>query len=264
LIDGYVSYYTLESSVVMGENLGMEFKTVYKTPSQVTGNELIVECPSNEDNYFENFDNYSPKIYTLVNILEEDTTGNIFIYTKEQNLLPTIRDYFLWRGFCEYGTGSSECFVILTVNNFNLLKVINSRSNRYGKHIKYIIGSLDTKIGISLLNVRVVHIMEPQEIYNEFKQIVGRALRLCSHYELEVEERNVKYYLWKTVRSFFIETEEEKIYRKSLQLDLINSSYLNIMRKSAVDRFLWDLTPERGNFSKLIRWLTVAYRPHDF
>jgi hypothetical protein len=46
--------------------------------------------------------------------------------------------------------------------------------------------------GITLLNVRRVHIMEPHWNPARHDQVIGRAIRICSHARLPVEERTVR------------------------------------------------------------------------
>jgi hypothetical protein len=46
--------------------------------------------------------------------------------------------------------------------------------------------------GITLANVRHVHIMEPHWNPARHDQVIGRAIRLCSHAKLPVEERTVR------------------------------------------------------------------------
>ena len=50
--------------------------------------------------------------------------------------------------------------------------------------------------GLSLRNVRRVHIMEPYWNYVRTDQVKGRAVRICSHMDLELEERNVEVYTY--------------------------------------------------------------------
>lgn len=50
--------------------------------------------------------------------------------------------------------------------------------------------------GISLRNVRAVHIMEPYWNDVRLAQVKGRAIRICSHFDLPLEERNVDIYTY--------------------------------------------------------------------
>lgn len=55
--------------------------------------------------------------------------------------------------------------------------------------------------GLSLKNVRGVHIMEPYWNDVRMAQVKGRAVRICSHQDLPLKERNVKIYTYVTVFS---------------------------------------------------------------
>jgi hypothetical protein len=53
--------------------------------------------------------------------------------------------------------------------------------------------------GLSLRNVRRVHIMEPYWNPVRTDQVKGRAVRICSHIDLELEERNVEVFTYCSV-----------------------------------------------------------------
>jgi hypothetical protein len=55
--------------------------------------------------------------------------------------------------------------------------------------------------GLSLKNVRGVHIMEPYWNDVRMAQVKGRAVRICSHQELPLKERNVRVYTYMTIYS---------------------------------------------------------------
>lgn len=75
---------------------------------------------------------------------------------------------------------------------------------------------MTTKVseGFSFKNVREVHILDPWYNLNRLEQIIGRAIRTCSHTSLELEKRNVTVYLHATVDKS-IETPEIHSYRIS-------------------------------------------------
>jgi hypothetical protein len=50
--------------------------------------------------------------------------------------------------------------------------------------------------GISLENVRQVHLMEPYWNYVRLEQVKGRAIRICSHKSLPFAERTVQVYTY--------------------------------------------------------------------
>jgi hypothetical protein len=55
--------------------------------------------------------------------------------------------------------------------------------------------------GLSLKNVRGVHIMEPYWNDVRMAQVKGRAVRICSHQDLPLKERNVRIFTYMTVYS---------------------------------------------------------------
>lgn len=75
-----------------------------------------------------------------------------------------------------------------------VLELYNSSENRFGEIIPILIISSAGSEGINLKNVRYIHIMEPYWNMNRIEQVIGRARRLCSHYDLPPEHRDVSVY----------------------------------------------------------------------
>ena len=80
----------------------------------------------------------------------------------------------------------------------SLKTTLNERAanNNYGEIIKVFMITSSGAEGISLKNVRYVHIMEPYWHPVRMEQVIGRARRICSHEELLEDERNIKVYLY--------------------------------------------------------------------
>ena len=53
--------------------------------------------------------------------------------------------------------------------------------------------------GLDFKNLRQVHIMEPWYNLSLVEQIIGRAVRNCSHKQLPFKERNVEIFLYGTL-----------------------------------------------------------------
>jgi hypothetical protein len=120
--------------------------------------------------------------------------------------------------------------------------------------------------GISLRNVRQVHIMEPYWNMVRIEQVKGRAVRICSHMDLPVEERKVEIYTY--VSRFSAEqleavgeggipgdirmtdadtrteggrqishiyTSDEGVFNVALRKEQITQSLLKLMKEVAVD-----------------------------
>jgi hypothetical protein len=71
-----------------------------------------------------------------------------------------------------------------------------SPNNFYGEIMKVIMITAAGAEGISLRNVRFVHLMEPYWHPVRPKQVIGRARRICSHHDLPELDRTVKVFLY--------------------------------------------------------------------
>lgn len=124
------------------------------------------------------------------------------------------------------------------------INVFNSPYNKNGRLIRCLLGSMVVSAGFNFYNIRKVIIMESQWRNTTIDQTIGRAIRLCSHKELPVEERTVKPYLLLSncppdKRKNLIGdnglTSDEIIFNKSNDIDQLNSSFIKIIKESAVD-----------------------------
>ena len=70
-------------------------------------------------------------------------------------------------------------------NRLNLInKLVNNVNNIDGKYIKILIGSVVLTEGISLKNIKDIHILNAPFHLTSIDQIIGRGIRYCSHYKL--------------------------------------------------------------------------------
>ena len=89
----------------------------------------------------------------------------------------------------------------------------NHPDNNYGDIIKVIMITASGAEGISLKNVRYVHITEPYWHPVRMQQVIGRARRICSHNDLPVEMQTVDVFLY-----LMTLTEEQKQSDQILEL----------------------------------------------
>jgi len=99
-------------------------------------------------------------------------------------------------------------------------------NNMYGEIIKVLMISASGAEGISLKNVRYVHITEPYWHPVRIEQVIGRARRICSHKDLPEALRTVSVFLYLMTFS-----------KKQLESD--NSIEMRLQDKSKID----DKTP---------------------
>jgi len=96
-------------------------------------------------------------------------------------------------------------------------KVFNNVKNIYGKYIKFILGSKVINEGVNLENIREVHILDVPFHFGRIDQVVGRAIRFCSHYKL-MSSKNVY--------------PKVNIYKYAIVLDNEISSEINLYAKA--------------------------------
>ena len=118
--------------------------------------------------------------------------------------------------------------------------------NRDGGIVKVFMITQSGAEGISLSNVRQVHLMEPYWNYVRLEQVKGRAIRICSHMDLPPAERNVEVFTYLSVlgdapvdQTIQIHddkmTSDQIIYRLMLTKKKLADDLQDVMQRSAVD-----------------------------
>ena len=140
---------------------------------------------------------------------------------------------------------------------------LKGKNNLRGDVLKILFITQSGAEGISLKNVRQVHITEPYWNKNRIEQVIGRANRTCSHIALPANERNFTVYTYtmkmtegqlgvkenKNMISRYDKnvTTDEFIYNIAKNKHNIISEFLECMKKVSVDCSLNN--PEVGCFS---------------
>lgn len=127
----------------------------------------------------------------------------------------------------------------------HVINVFNNDENKYGKFIKVFLATKSGAEGISLMNVRQVHLMEPywHDVLTE--QAMARAIRRCSHVSLPPEERNVSVFRYisthhkypnkdKDENNMSISTDES-IHRIADRKAKINDAIKTAMKEGSID-----------------------------
>jgi hypothetical protein len=123
--------------------------------------------------------------------------------------------------------------------------------NRDGNICKIFVITQAGAEGISLSNVRQVHIMEPYWNKVRTEQVKGRAIRTCSHEDLPLDQRNVDIYTYimkfskdqilkRKVNETLLNIDEglttdQIILQIAMSKEKLNNSLLNVMKSSAID-----------------------------
>lgn len=117
-----------------------------------------------------------------------------------------------------------------------ILDIHNRIENKNGNIVKIMMISPAGSEGISLSNILQVHIMEPY--WNEVRiiQMIGRAIRQCSHRDLPIEERHVDIYRYKSIRRDSDKiTTDQYIEELALKKQKLIDSFLDTIKEAAVD-----------------------------
>lgn len=126
----------------------------------------------------------------------------------------------------------------------------NLSENKMGNIIKVLMITASGAEGISLMNVRGVHIMEPYWNRVRIEQVIGRAARIKSHVELDKHSQNVKVFEYivgltaaqkrlpiaANVRSKDMGlTSDEVLHQISEMKSKISYGILGLLKRAAID-----------------------------
>ena len=217
--------------------------------------------------------NYSAKIKNICTSIK-NSTGIVLIYTNyidggavpialaleemgitrygdyAKNLFKTVpKEAIDTQSFKVRGSHSGEKFnpakyVIisgdkaLSPNNKKDLIALTDEDNINGEKIKVVIITKAGSEGLDFKNIRQVHIMEPWYNMNLIEQVIGRAVRTCSHIKLPFKERNVQIFLYGTILDSDEEAADIYVYRlaemKAIQIGRVS----RLLKESSVDCLL--------------------------
>jgi len=155
------------------------------------------------------------------------------IYLKQIDYNPFGEgdDYYQ---FLEYHGGIDDKKRKKTIEIFNQIENVD------GKLVKYILIAPAGSEGISLRNIRQIHIMEPFWNETRIMQLIGRAIRQCYHKDLPMEERTVDVFRYKSVKYNGDPTVDEKIEDLAKRKQILIDSFLMTVKEAAVDCKLFE------------------------
>ena len=143
---------------------------------------------------------------------------------------------------------------MLSPNNVADLKAATSRDNVNGEKVKVILISQAGAEGLDFKFIRQVHVLEPWYNLSRIEQIIGRAVRHCSHKDLPFEKRNVEIFLYGSRLDSDREAADLYVYRLAEQKALQIGHVTRVLKEIAVDCLL---NSGQQNFSPEIMKQTV-------
>jgi hypothetical protein len=119
------------------------------------------------------------------------------------------------------------------------IKMLTTDDNADGSKIKVVLISQAGSEGVDLKFIRQVHIIDPWYNMNRIEQIIGRAVRNCSHKKLPFSQRNVEIYLYGTLLKNDVEESADLYVYRLAELKAVQIGNISRVLKSiAVDCIL--------------------------
>lgn len=200
-----------------------------------------------ENLFRNNIEKYSCKFKKCIDKLE-NVDGPAFVYS---NFVAScgINDFAIClraRGYKEakpFGKSAmihGKRFAVFKTGkakeNEEIIKIFNSIENKKGNIIKAILGSPAMKEGISLKNTRSVHLLDPYWNKSRTEQIIGRAIRFCSHVLLPPSQRKVDVYHYiSQISSNSRKTVDQHIVNMSKQKAELIEQFEKLLYSASVD-----------------------------
>lgn len=226
---------------------------------------------------------YSHKLKNISNLIP-NSNGIILIYSQfiEGGLIPTAL-MLEELGFNRYDGENllkssektsklSHKYVIISgdkrfsPNNEKSVAACSTNTNINGSVIKVILISKAASEGIDFKFIREVHILDPWYNLNRNEQIVGRAVRMCSHKNIPFAKRNVSIFYHTTYIDDNEEASDLFMYRlcekKAIQISKIS----RLLKRNAVDCMLNtnQTTFTKENFNKIVNITLSNNKNVDF
>jgi hypothetical protein len=126
-------------------------------------------------------------------------------------------------------------------------------NNHMGGVIKLIMITRAGAEGISLLNVRYVHVMEPYWHMVRVEQVIGRARRICSHKDLPEELRDVRVFIYlMTVAPEMVPMLHENIRMYDVSKRVDSSTSTSAKRVITTDESLFEIMERKDAINQQI------------
>ncbi len=123
-------------------------------------------------------------------------------------------------------------------DNNTVVSKCSQIDNKDGSLIKVILISKAASEGLDFKFIRQVHILDPWFNLNRNEQIVGRAIRMCSHRDIVFEKRNVCIFFHATNLNLNEEASDMYMYRLCEQKAIQIAKLSRLLKQNAVDCML--------------------------
>uniref|UniRef100_A0AB39J728 Helicase n=1 Tax=Florenciella sp. virus SA2 TaxID=3240092 RepID=A0AB39J728_9VIRU len=218
--------------------------------------------------------NYSKKIETILDHIAK-SDGIILVYSQfiESGLIPialALEEYGMNRINKDHNLFSKDAlpkkrqtkynYAMITgnikysSNNSKEIEKISHLNNVNGDQCKVVLISQAGSEGIDFKNLRQVHILEPWFNLNRIEQIIGRAIRNCSHKSLPLEKRNSQIFLHGSYINEGEECVDMWLYRKCEEKSVKIGKVQKVLKSVSIDCLL---NEDQKSFSKLNQTIPI-------
>ena len=229
-------YYTILDNISKLINDKIATAFVYSNFVNVGGIDLLSETfiQNGYLEYQNDYNNYDINDNTI-----DYKTGLTYIEYKNKYNISSFRPstFLLITG------GSDESHEeISDIKQKYIQDVFNNIDNIDGKNIKFILGSKVMSEGITLKNVKEVHILEPFFNISKTEQVIGRAVRVCVHMDVIRDDDPLGRYPEVDIYRYVISTNQkgvlstdEILYKKAEIKYLLIKKVERALKESAFD-----------------------------
>lgn len=224
-----------------------KFKEITNSKFEIEDYTKFINGSSKKSELLMALHNSSAKMtYMIFNIM--NSPGPVLVYSNYVVMegLQIFKIYLKYLGFTHYVDHSkgNDYYRYMEYHGGidptkrrKVLEIFNRSENKIGAVCKIVMISPAGAEGISLNNVRQVHIMEPYWHEVRITQMIGRAIRQCSHKDLPMEDREVTVFRYKSVRGTGNDkwTTDQYIEDMARSKEGLIQSFLDAMKEVAID-----------------------------
>lgn len=190
---------------------------------------------------------YSCKFAAILRRVRRLGQGKVFVFTcfrNEYGVLSVAKILTAngYKNFLEHGTGKKR-FAILSglespAQKSMIKRVLNSDDNLRGGKLKIIIGSTAAGTGVNLTAIKQIHLADPGWNVSTNRQRRGRGFRLCSHYLLPEDERDIVVYAYTANHPEIKISVDQHIINMSKSKYRLEREFCEVIKLAAIDRLL--------------------------
>jgi superfamily II DNA or RNA helicase len=191
----------------------------------------------------DNLQNYSIKFYKIMKKINS-CSGLVYVYSNfleygGLKAFARVLDAQGYKSYVDHGEGRKRYAFMTGDENAKtkdeIKAIYNQVNNINGSKLKVLLLSSSVREGISLFNVRQVHILEPYWNMKLIEQVIGRGQRTCAHKLLDEEHRNLKVFIYIATNENENETIDQYIAKLAKKKERLINQFELAIKEIAID-----------------------------